>query len=134
MHGAKTEVLAAAGRCLGRLAERTGNEGYRRLSDRLNNAYLASLATYTDAVPAFAALFEAAQGEWGVFYERVDALAALDAVERDQALERSGEHQVAADGDDDGTHQVECEALLRHGLDGEAVGAEHDDVGGGGDG
>lgn len=135
---AKRAALDAAGDCLTNLAVATGNDGYLRLIPRLNNAYLASLATYEDAVPVFAALFEAANGNWTSFFDRVNALAELGADERAAALAgtalQSGEHQVAADADDDGTDQVQCEALFRHGFDGEAAGAEHDDVGSGGDG
>lgn len=130
---AKRAVLDAAGACLEDLAERTGNEGYRDLVARLNNAYLASLATYADAVPVFARLFETANGEWLRFFERVDALAALDAEQRALALSRSGENEIAADGDDHRADQIQCQALLRHGLDGEAPGAEHDHVRRGGD-
>jgi len=125
---AKRRVLEAASNCLTLLSEQTGNDGYQRLAPRLNNAYLASLATYEDAVPTFAALFAASDGRWDVFFEQVDELAALDPEARNAALAASGEHEVAAHGDDDGTDQVQCQSLSGHGLDGETAGAEHDDV------
>jgi len=131
---AKREVLEAAGHCLSRMAEATGNDGYRRLIARLNNAYLASLATYEDAVPVFAALFETANRDWAAFFERVDGLAAMDGEARAAVIAGSGEDQVAAERDDDGTDQVQCQPLSGHGFDREVTGAEHDDVGRGGDG
>lgn len=120
---AKARVLGAAADCLAELSEATGNEDFHRLAPRLNNAYLASLATYSDQRPAFAVLFADAGGEWELFFEAVDVLAKLGAEQRQASIEallaRSGEEQVAADGDDQRTDQVQCEALARHGLDAE---------------
>ncbi len=134
---AKGRILRAATDCLSTMSEETGNEGYRRLAPRLNNAYLASLATYTDQQPAFATLFADSGREWQAFFQAVDELAALDAEDRKSRVEslvsRSGEEQIAAEGDDAGTDQIQCEALARHGLDAELSGGEHDHVRGGGD-
>jgi predicted aminopeptidase len=126
---AKRAVLDAAGGCLTEMAVATGIDGYRQLIPRLNNAYLASLATYEDALPVFAGLFAAADEDWARFFARVDSLAALGADERAAVLAGSGEQHVAADADDDRADQVQCESLLRHGLDAEATRAEHDDIG-----
>ena len=52
------------------------------LKAALNNAYLASLATYTDAIPVFAEIFDTVEGDWPEFFRRVDALAALSEAER----------------------------------------------------
>lgn len=48
----------------------------------LNNARLASLATYRDLVPAFQGLLAASAGDLPAFYRRVEELAALAASER----------------------------------------------------
>jgi len=146
---AKTRIFAAAAECLLLMSEETGNPGYRRLAPRLNNAYLASLATYSDQQPAFAVLFADAAGEWQPFFQAVDGIAGLAKEEREAAVEalisrsrlsissglftRSSEQQVAADGDDGGAEQVQCEALASHGFDAELAGGEHDHIGGGGD-
>jgi len=51
-----------------------------------NNAFLASYATYTQKLPAFERLLEAAGGDLPRFYDRVRALARLPRAERDAAL------------------------------------------------
>jgi predicted aminopeptidase len=131
---AKTTVLTRASDCLDDLSDATGNDAYRRLAGRLNNAYLASMATYSDDVPAFAVLFDAAGEDWQTFFSEVDALARRDASVRTAELARLREEYVGAQGDDDGTDEVQCQALPGHGLDGEATGAEDDDVRGRGHG
>ena len=134
---AKSRILDAAAGCLAQLSEATGDDRYRRLVPRLNNAYLASLATYSDQQPAFAILFVDAGGDWEVFFEAVDVLASLSAAERQARVEaliaRSGEDQVTANGNDQGTEQIQCEALPGHGFDAELTRREHDDIGGGRD-
>jgi predicted aminopeptidase len=127
----KERVFAAAGGCLEDYARETGNDGYRNLIERLNNAYLASLATYSDLVPAFAALFLEEAGDWARFHGRVESLGELDEAGRRRW---SSEEQVTAERNDDGADQIQCEALSGHGFDGESTGAEHDDVGRGGHG
>ncbi|MFV2090749.1 MAG: aminopeptidase [Pseudomonadales bacterium] len=90
---------------------------------------LASLATYPDALGAFEVLFEAENGDWQRFYTRVEALAELEDTGRAQALSKLGEQmqpvssqqQVAADGDNDGADEVQCESFSSHGGDGKAL-------------
>lgn len=145
----KAQVLNAASDCLDELADVSGREGYRRLIPRLNNAYLASLATYTDDVPAFAALYAEAGSDWPAFFRQADVLAGMDDAARSARLADlanagrapaapapagSGQQQVAAHGDDQRAEQVQCEAFSGHGFDGEVSGAEHDQIGRGGDG
>jgi predicted aminopeptidase len=134
---AKARVLETAAGCLEEMSQATGLQGYRRLVPRLNNAYLASLATYSDQQGAFAVLFADTEGVWADFFTAVEALAGLAAEQRAEAVEallsRSSEQEVAADGDDAGTEQVQCEALAGHGLDAELAGGEHDHVRGSGD-
>jgi len=52
----------------------------------LNNASLASIATYYDCVPGFQRELEAAGGDLGIFYARVRELAKLDQASRDAAV------------------------------------------------
>ena len=52
----------------------------------INNAQLASIATYYDCVPGFERELEAAGGDLKHFYRRVSVLAKLDAAARDAAV------------------------------------------------
>jgi predicted aminopeptidase len=52
-------------------------------SEDLNNAHLASIATYFDCVPGFERELAAAGGDLGAFYDRARALAKLDQEQRD---------------------------------------------------
>jgi len=54
----------------------------------LSNAKLLPFGLYDQWVPAFAALFREVNGDWGVFYERVEALGRLPIKERKAALQR----------------------------------------------
>ena len=100
----------------------------------LNNALLVSLSTYDDDVPAFAAVFAQVSGDWQRFFGEVEQMARMTPERRAHAMEALREQQIAERGDDERADEVQCEALFRHGLDGNAAGAEHDDVGRGGHG
>jgi predicted aminopeptidase len=126
----KKRTLDATANCLKAHAAKSGNPGFGRLVKRLNNAYLASLATYSDFVGVFEQIFQEEDGDWERFYARVAALGELDGDARTRLLDESAQEQVAATGDDDRTDQIQCEALTSHGLDGEVPGAVDDDVGG----
>jgi predicted aminopeptidase len=64
-----------------------GFAGYDRwFEGGVNNAKLASVATYEELVPAFRALLAREQGDLPRFYAAVKALAALDKPERDAQL------------------------------------------------
>ncbi len=52
-------------------------------TEDLNNAHLASIATYFDCVPGFERELAAAGGDLGAFYDRARALAKLDQEQRD---------------------------------------------------
>ena len=66
-----------------------GFAGYDRWFDGgVNNAKLASVATYEELVPAFRALLAQEQGDLPRFYAAVKELGKLDKPERDAALER----------------------------------------------
>ena len=55
-----------------------------------NNAFLASIALYSELVPAFERLLAEQGGDLGRFYEKARALAALDKAERTLALGQRG--------------------------------------------
>ncbi|HTO49457.1 MAG TPA: aminopeptidase [Burkholderiales bacterium] len=63
-----------------------GFAGYDRFFVGLNNAHLASVATYEELVPAFHALLAREGGDLPKFYAAVKELARLDKPERDRAL------------------------------------------------
>jgi predicted aminopeptidase len=64
-----------------------GFTGFDRLLARgANNAFLASIASYTELVPAFRALLARKQGDLGAFYQAVRELAKLEKLERDKRL------------------------------------------------
>jgi predicted aminopeptidase len=69
-------------------AERwSGWTGYDRWFEKgVNNAQLASVATYEELVPAFRALLAREGGDMARFYAEVKALAQLDRTERDARL------------------------------------------------
>jgi predicted aminopeptidase len=52
----------------------------------INNAHLASIATYYDCVPGFERELAAAHGDLGLFYGRVRQLAKLGQAARDAAV------------------------------------------------
>lgn len=130
---AKARILGAAQACYEAARSGLGAGRYDALVRGLDNAKLVSVATYEDLVPGFAALFEAAHGDWTSFYGRVQALASADPATRRARLTVSVDQQVAADGDDQRADEVECDALPRHVLDAEPAGGVHDDVGRGSD-
>ena len=64
-----------------------GLTGYDRLFERgANNALLASVASYSELVPAFRAMLAQKDGDLPVFYDAVRELAKLDKAERDARL------------------------------------------------
>jgi predicted aminopeptidase len=80
----KARVFAELRQAYGALRERWGGyAGYDRWFERpLNNARLASVATYRDRVPAFAALLTREGGDLERFYARAAELGRLPAAER----------------------------------------------------
>jgi predicted aminopeptidase len=124
----KARVLAATGDCYLNHRETLGAGRFDALMTGLDNARLVSLATYEDLVPAFAAVFDSAGGHWPTFYQQVQTLAELDPHHRRAALLASRHQQIAQDGDDDGTDEVECQALSGHFFDTEFAGRVHDDI------
>ena len=71
-----------------------GFAGFDRFfAQQPNNAYLASIAAYTELVPAFERLLASNGNDLGRFYAAVRALAALPKAERDAALVRVNSEQ-----------------------------------------
>jgi len=124
----KRDILDATGACLEAHARLTGISGYLRIIPLLNNAYLASIATYNDGVPAFAELFAEEGGDWQRFYARAAEIGSLDPDARQRVLTELGEKHVATEGDYERADEIECEALSGHGFDGESFGAVHNHV------
>lgn len=87
---AKTEVIAGMKRAYADLKARWGGYGGYDpwFSQPLNNAALASVALYTQWVPAFHALLDQEGGSLPRFYLRVAALAHLRKTERSAALDK----------------------------------------------
>ncbi len=72
-----------------RWRESTSFTGYDRwFEGPLNNAQVATVASYNALVPFFEGLLEQQQGDLPAFYAAVEALAALPAQERDRRLGR----------------------------------------------
>jgi predicted aminopeptidase len=124
----KEVVLARARACYESHKSGLGAGRYDSLMADINNAYLVSLATYQDNVPAFAALYAERPGDWTAFYAAVAELAGLNPEVRSARVAELREQQIAHAGDDQRAYQVQCEAFTSHGFDAEATGAEHDDV------
>lgn len=128
----KAQILGAVGACYEAQREAFGGGRHDAMMALLNNALLVSLATYQDLVPAFATLFAENGGQWPDFFAAVQRLARLTPEERLAQLGASGDEQIAERRDDQGTDEVQCEALTSHGFYREASGAVDDDVRGGG--
>ena len=75
----------------GHARESDGAERARNafVESKLNNASLLPFDLYDQWVPAFAALFREAGGDWKRFYTRVRALAHEPKAQREQALQRA---------------------------------------------
>jgi predicted aminopeptidase len=68
-----------------------GFAGFDRLLARgLNNAFLVSIASYTELLPAFRAMLAQKEGDLPRFYGAVKELAKLEKLERDARLEKLG--------------------------------------------
>ena len=61
--------------------------GYDKwMSQDLNNAHLALVATYNDLIPAFSGLFKAVNNDFKMFYKQVNKLKELEIKQRHQGL------------------------------------------------
>lgn len=125
----KAAVLSWARTCYLRNRQQLGSGRFDSVMERINNAYLVSVATYRDLVPGFAALFDDAGRQWPAFFARVEALARLPRAERDARMVALTHQHEAHAGDDDGADEIQCEPFPGHDVDAEPTRAEHDDVG-----
>ena len=66
-------------------------------ADEINNAHLASIATYFDCVPGFERELQAVGGSLPAFYRRVRELAKLDQAQRDTLI--CGTSEASPSGD-----------------------------------
>jgi predicted aminopeptidase len=84
----KAKLFADLGADYGELKTKQwgGFAGYDRFFADVNNAHLASVATYEELVPAFRALLAREGGDLPRFYAAVKELARLSKAERDRAL------------------------------------------------
>jgi predicted aminopeptidase len=119
---AREHVFGALRTCYVDRLERYGGGVFDRMMAAVNNAFLVSLSTYHDHVGAFRVMFADTGGDWRQFHERVAQLASEPESGRAARLEALAERQVANGRDQQNADQVECEALARHGLRGEAAG------------
>jgi len=88
MQRQKLEVFAALRDSYAHLRENWGGHAPfdAWLKGEINNAHLASVATYYDCVPGFERELEAVRGDLPAFYRRVRELARLDQARRDEML------------------------------------------------
>lgn len=97
----KNQAMANIQACYQAHRAGLGEGRYDRLmQDNFNNAFLVSVGTYSDWLPAFATLFEEADQRWDQFFVEVEKLADLPADQRAQSLTS----RVT----DDITHEVDC--------------------------
>lgn len=86
----KAETMEEMVRAYRAFRDSTGFAGYDDwFAQRPNNAQIASVAIYTQLVPAFQALLERESGDLGRFYVQVKSLADLPKEERAAALRRA---------------------------------------------
>jgi predicted aminopeptidase len=103
MRARKQEMFAQLDKDLAALEKRLGiRSGYRDLAPHgLNNAHLASLATYYDCVPGFEELLKSNGGDLSKFYSVVKALTKKTRAERHEQLCR-GETRTLSTSDETG--------------------------------
>ncbi len=89
------------------------------MAERFNNAFLVSVGTYADWLPAFAVLFREVEGDWGLFYEAVDNLAGRSLEARTVELESLSQQRKSQEADDSAADQIDCKSFASHGLDAE---------------
>jgi predicted aminopeptidase len=98
MRRAKAEAFAQMRRDYQALKQQWGGyEGYDRwFAQPMNNALLASVALYTEWVPAFRVLLEQRHGDLAAIYRRVGELAKLPKEQRAAALDALAPRQWAS--------------------------------------
>ena len=99
-HRGKAKIFTELREELSQVKTSTGKSVFEQwLAQPLNNAHLASIATYTQWVPAFRALLAQQQGDMKRFYAVVKEMSGLPAAERSAALTAAQlEAQIASGG------------------------------------
>jgi predicted aminopeptidase len=83
----KAEIFSTLDQQIADLEKRLGfRSSYREAEQGLNNAYLASIATYYDCVPGFERLLAGKDGDLRQFYDAVRELAKKPRQERHNLL------------------------------------------------
>lgn len=83
----KTQAMAEIQACYQAHRAVLGAGRYDRLmQNNFNNAFLVSVGTYSDWLPAFASLFEETDRRWDQFFVEVENLAALPMDQRSRSL------------------------------------------------
>lgn len=87
MRARKQEVFESLDEQIADLEKRLGvRSGFRQTGKKLNNAYLASIATYYDCVPGFERLLASKHGDLPKFYDAVRELTKKPREERHKLL------------------------------------------------
>jgi predicted aminopeptidase len=87
MRARKREIFESLDEQIGNLEKRLGvRSTYRQMGKKLNNAYLASIATYYDCVPGFERLLASKNGDLPKFYDAVRELTTKPREERHELL------------------------------------------------
>ncbi len=78
------------------------------INQDLNNAFLVSLATYEDWLPAFAQLFKQHNNDWAGFFQAVEDITALAPAARQALMQRLSQQQETTQADHDYPEQIQC--------------------------
>ena len=90
MHENKIKIFNELQQGYKKLKEKwSGYSGYDKwMSQDLNNAHLALIATYNDHIPAFRKLFKKLNYDYALFYQQVENLSELDKNKRSEELNK----------------------------------------------
>ncbi|NOX50459.1 MAG: aminopeptidase [Gammaproteobacteria bacterium] len=91
------------------------------INQDLNNAFLVSLATYEDWLPAFAQLFKQRSNDWATFFQAVEDIAALAPAARQAMMQTLSQQQETTYADHNYPEQIQCETFARHGANAETA-------------
>ncbi|MCZ6642111.1 MAG: aminopeptidase, partial [Gammaproteobacteria bacterium] len=104
----KERIIERARACYTEQRSILGDGRFDTVMERLNNAYLVSLVTYDDGMPAFARLFVEVGGNWEQFYREVETLGAMESGQRHIRMNELRDEQIAAKPDDESADEVQC--------------------------
>ena len=112
----KQRALAQIHRCYAFNRKKLGAGRFDEIMQNLNNAYLVSIGTYADLMPAFAQLFVENEQNWSSFFQAVEDLAQQPMDERQANMSRLAEQYVGQYGNNHDAHQIDCQSFFSHGL------------------